>query len=143
MFEIRPMIASDIPAALALWLGMPGITLREADTPSALARYLTRNPGMSLVAMSAATLAGVVLAGHDGRRGYLHHVAVHQNFRRRGLGRSLVEQCLTALSGEDILKCHIFVNADNSEGKVFWKKLGWSERPGINLMSVTRAGETI
>jgi N-acetylglutamate synthase len=143
VFEIRPMVVTDISPALALWMGMPGITLREADTPAMLERYLIRNPGMRLVAMSADRLAGVVLAGHDGRRGYLHHVAVHETFRRRGLGRSLVEQCLGALSSEGILKCHIFVNADNADGKVFWKRLGWSERPGINLMSVTRAGETI
>ena len=50
MVTIRPMMEEDIPAALALWQGLPGIGLREADSPPALARYLRRNPGLSFVA---------------------------------------------------------------------------------------------
>lgn len=141
MFEVRPMMVSDVPAALAFWSGMPGITLREADTPEMLARYLLRNPGMSLVAFSGPRLVGTSLAGHDGRRGYLHHVAVHEDFRRRGLGRTLVERSLESLATDGIKKCHLFVNADNDEGKAFWKHLGWDERPGINLMSLTRGDD--
>ena len=76
MVTLRPMVEEDIPAALALWQGLPGIGLREADSPEALSRYLRRNPGCSFVAASDANeLVGVSLAGHDGRRGYLHHVA--------------------------------------------------------------------
>ncbi len=138
MFTLRAMTVADIPAALAMWADMPGITLREADTPEALARYLRHNPGTSVVAELGSAIVGLALAGHDGRRGYLHHVAVHQNYRRRGIGRAMVERCLSGLAEHGIVKCHLFVNADNPEGKLFWFRLGWDERPGINLMSVTR-----
>src|SRR5262249_5210784 len=98
MIQFRPMEEEDIPCALALWQGLSGIGLREADSPPALARYLQRNPGSSFVAVSATgELVGVSLAGHDGRRGYLHHVAVAESFRKRGIGRRLVEACLAAL----------------------------------------------
>lgn len=143
MIAYRPMTVADIPAALAMWTGMPGITLREADTPEMLTRYLVRNPGLSILAEAGGQIVGTSLAGHDGRRGYLHHVAVRPDHRRRGIGRALVEKCLSALLAEGILKCHLFVNADNAEGKQFWRVLGWSERSGINLMSVTRDGDTI
>ena len=131
------MTEEDIPAALQLWQGLAGIGLRDADTPSALARYLRRNPGTSSVAISASgAVVGVSLAGHDGRRGYLHHVAVAVAHQMQGIGRRLVEACLAALKMEGIEKVHLWVKAENEIGKGFWSHLGWSERTEIVLMSI-------
>jgi ribosomal protein S18 acetylase RimI-like enzyme len=140
MFSIDPMTPADIPAALAVWADQPGITLREADTPEMLTKYLTRNPGTSFVVREAGTVIGAALAGHDGRRGFLHHVLIVEGRRRRGLGRRLVETCLDALEAQGVVKTHIYVNQDNEAGKVFWRKLGWGERPFLALMSFTRGG---
>ena len=113
MISIRPMVATDIPAALALWQGLPGIGLRNADRPEALARYLERNPGCSFVASGEdGEIVGVSLCGHDGRRGYLHHAAVLPAYRRRGIGRRLVEHCLAALRDEGIENV-VFLATDN------------------------------
>lgn len=137
MFHLRPMIEDDIPAALLLWQGLPGIGLRDADSPQALAKYLIRNPGCSFVAvLQSGKLVGVSLAGHDGHRGYLHHVAVDPEYRKQGLGRLLVDACLTALKAEGIEKVHLWVKADNDAGKSFWNYLGWRERTDIVLMSI-------
>lgn len=137
MFTIRPMVEEDIPAALALWQGMPGIGLRDADSPDAIAKYLLRNPGCSFVAMSGTDeLVGVSLAGHDGRRGYLHHVAVSPSFRKQGLGRQLVEHCLTALKCEGIEKVNFWVKAGNAEGMAFWNRLGGRERNDLVVVSI-------
>ena len=131
------MVEADIPAALALWQGQPGIGLRDADSPPALARYLARNPGCSAVAVDeSGGLVGVSLAGHDGRRGYLHHVAVSPTVRKQGLGRKLVDACLAALRAEGIEKVHLWVKADNAAGKSFWNRLGWREREDIVMMSI-------
>ena len=137
MFDLRPMTVADLPACLALWTGMDGITLFPAtDSIKGLDRYLTRNPGLSVVAFKDGQLVGAALAGHDARRGYLHHVAVAVEYRRRGLGRTMVEWCLRALVNEGIGRCHIFVNAGNDAGKEFWRHVGWEERPGVHVMSV-------
>lgn len=137
MVTIRPMVEEDIPAALRLWQGVSGIGLRDADNPQSLARYLARNPGVSSVAVADGNeLVGVSLAGHDGRRGYLHHVAVAASSQKQGVGRRLVEACLKALLLEGIEKVHLFVKADNEPGKAFWDHLGWRERADIVLMSV-------
>lgn len=131
------MIVEDIPAALLLWQGLPGIGLRDADSPPALAKYLARNPGSSFVAVTdAGELVGVSLAGHDGRRGYLHHVAVKPDCRQHGLGRQLVDACLAQLKAEGIEKVHLWVKVDNISGKDFWNHLGWRERTDISLMSI-------
>ena len=142
MFDLRSMTVADLPACLALWTGMPGITLFPAtDSPDGLKRYLTRNPGLSVVAHLNGRLVGAALAGHDARRGYLHHVAVAEEHRRKGLGRTMVEWCLRALKAEGIGRSHIFVDAGNDEGKEFWRHVGWEERRGVHVMSVTTAPE--
>jgi ribosomal protein S18 acetylase RimI-like enzyme len=134
------MTVADIGDALSLWQRSEGVSLRDADSPEALTLYLERNPGASFVARDGPTLVGVSLAGHDGRRGLLHHVAVAAPYRRQGIGRGLVERCLAALKKEGVMKCHILVFADNAEGKRFWTKLGWHERNGLQLMSFTHPG---
>lgn len=137
MFTIRPMVEEDIPVALALWQGLPGIGLRDADNPASLARYLRRNPGCSFVALTATgELVGVSLAGHDGRRGYLHHVAVAEAFRKQGLGRELVDRCAAALKAEGIEKINLWVKADNASGLAFWNRVGGRERPELVIVSI-------
>lgn len=137
MVTVRPMVEEDIPAALALWQGLPGIGLRDADSPEALARYLRRNPGCSFMATGEnGTLVGVSLAGHDGRRGYLHHVAVSEAIRKQGVGRRLVRACLAALQAEGIAKVNFWVKADNAAGLAFWNRVGGRERPELVTVSI-------
>jgi ribosomal protein S18 acetylase RimI-like enzyme len=137
MFTLRPMVDEDIPAALVLWQGLAGIGLRDADSPDAIAKYLRRNPGCSFVALTdTGELAGVALAGHDGRRGYLHHVAVAEAFRKQGLGRELVEHCAAALKVEGIEKINFWVKADNAAGLAFWNRLGARERLELVIVSL-------
>jgi ribosomal protein S18 acetylase RimI-like enzyme len=85
-------------------------------------------------------LVGSALAGCDGRRGYLYHVAVAPQHRRQGVGRALVQSCLRALAREGIDKSHIMVKADNAEGLVFWTHSGWSPRTDLVLMSRSTSG---
>ena len=137
MVTLRPMVEADIPAALALWQVVEGMCLRGADSPPALARYLRRNPGCSFVALTAAgELAGACLAGHDGRRGYLHHLAVSPALRRQGTGRRLVEHCLAALRAEGIDKVNFWVKAGNADGMAFWNRVGGRERTDLVVVSI-------
>jgi ribosomal protein S18 acetylase RimI-like enzyme len=60
------------------------------------------------------------MCGHDGRRGYLQHLAVHESFRRRGIGTALVEACLAKLAKLGILKTHIDVLVGNRVAIDYW-----------------------
>jgi putative acetyltransferase len=135
------MTIADYEAVIALWQASAGVGLSKADSREAIGRYLARNPGLSQVAWvsdeepSQPVLAGAVLCGHDGRRGFIHHLAVRAENRRGGLGRALVERCLSGLAEEGIDKCHLFVFASNTQGREFWLGCGWRERPELVIMS--------
>jgi ribosomal protein S18 acetylase RimI-like enzyme len=133
-WRVAPMMATDYDEAVALWRISPGVGLNESDERAPLTAYLARNPGLSQVArLGGAELVGAVLCGHDGRRGYLHHLAVAEAYRRRGLGRELVERALEALKAAGIGKCNIFVFDDNAAARDFWTKLEF-RRPAWSVM---------
>jgi ribosomal protein S18 acetylase RimI-like enzyme len=132
--RIRPMTAHDYDAVIALWRVTEGIGLSSADEPEAIASFLERNPGLSRVAFRGELLAGAVMCGHDGRRGYLHHLAVAPSERGRGLGRELAERCLDDLRALGIAKANIFVYGANTEGQAFWRATGWFGRDDLLLM---------
>lgn len=113
---------------------MEGVGLNESDTPDQLKLYLNRNPGLSLVVRDNESLIGAVLCGHDGRRGYLHHLAVIPEYRKRGLGRQLIATCLALLREIGISKCNIFLYANNELGERFWTNCGWSKRYDLQVM---------
>jgi ribosomal protein S18 acetylase RimI-like enzyme len=128
---IRPMVIDDYNAVHAFWLACEGVGLGQGDSREAVARFLLRNPEMSLIAQAGDQMAGMVLCGHDGRRGFLYHLAVLPAFRSQGIGRALVERCLSVLAAEGIEKCNIVVYRDNDEGKGFWRRLDWVEREDL------------
>ena len=133
--DISPLTIDAYDDVLRLWRSCEGVGLSEADLRENIRSYLDRNPGMSFVAKIDGTLAGAILCGHDGRRGYMHHLAVHPEYRRKGLGRLLVRTCLSALKQAGITKCHGLVFRDNSEGIAFWKNAGWTVREDICIIS--------
>jgi N-acetylglutamate synthase len=132
---LRPMTIHDYPASIQLWQNTEGIGLSSADAADQLALFLQRNPGLSFVAYNQAHLVGTVMCGHDGRRGFIYHLAVDTAWRGKGIGRKLVENSLAELKAAGIEKCHIMVLADNQEGLGFWQKMGWSLRKDIFLLS--------
>lgn len=132
---IREMTIHDYEEVLVLWQTSEGVGLSDADSEQSIASYLHRNPGLSFVASDGQHLVGAVLCGHDGRRGYIHHLAVSKSHRRQALGRALVDRCLSALRRDGIAKCHIFVFADNRDTIGFWKGIGWTQRVELVMMS--------
>jgi ribosomal protein S18 acetylase RimI-like enzyme len=129
-----PMTAADLHSVHELWGQTDGVGLTESDAPRVLQAFLDRNPNLSLVARDGPRLVGAVLCGHDGRRGFLYHLAVIPEYRGRGVGRRIVETCLAALSALGILKCNIFLYVDNEAGHRFWDRCGWSVRGDLRIM---------
>ena len=139
--QIREMSIADYETMYALWQNTEGIGLSDADSKEGIKRFLERNPGLSFVACDGDEIVGAALCGHDGRRGYIHHLAVAKSHRKQGIGKSLVGRCMFALMQIGIAKCHLFVFDDNQEAIKFWNKVGWTERVELMLMSQQIAGK--
>jgi N-acetylglutamate synthase len=129
------MTIDDYDQVVALWEGTEGIGMDDdVDSRAGIGSYLLRNPGLCFAARDGNEVIGAVLCGHDGRRGYLHHLAVATSHRRQGLGKALVEKCITALRAAGINKCNILVFEDNEDGLGFWKADGWSARHDLHFL---------
>lgn len=58
------------------------------DSEDGIAVYLKRNPDTCFVAEDEDEIVGIILSGHDGRRGYIYHMAVKLSCRNQGVGNS-------------------------------------------------------
>lgn len=133
--DLSPMKVQDYDEVAALWRATEGIGLNdETDSREGIASYLTRNPAISHVARHQGRIVGAVLCGHDGRRGYLHRLAVARPWRNRGIASALVEVCLAKLASIGIPKCNIFLFADNQLGRAFWNHVAWVERADLKVL---------
>lgn len=136
MVAIRALAPADFDAARRLWAATEGLGRGPGDSDEGLARFVERNPGLSLVAEDGATIVAAVLCGHDGRRGLVYHLAVAKEHRRRGVGAELVRRCLAALETEGIERCLILVQDGNAGAFRFWQRVGCRPRPDLVALSI-------
>ncbi len=130
---IRPMTIADYDRVWALWMSCRNMGFNDLDdSREGIGRFLKRNPDTCFVAEADGDLAGVILAGHDGRRGYIYHMAVAETHRRHGIGSALVDRCLEALKHEGINKVALVAFRTNDAGNAFWERMGFSLRDDLN-----------
>ena len=131
--KIRTMTINDYEQVYSLWLNTPNMGLNNLDdSKDGIARYLARNPNTCFVAEKDGGIVGVILSGHDGRRGFIHHTAVAQSEQRRGIGTALVNAAMSALECEGINKVTLVVFGKNEKGNAFWEKQGFTMRNDLN-----------
>jgi len=140
---IRPMTIEDYDAVYALWKKSLTSVRDIEDSRESIERFLLRNPGLSVVAVTTPALCatppeegnervvGTILCGHDGRRGCLYHVAVDADRRRGGVGRAMALACLDALRAEGIRKCALVAFTQNEAGNAFWERMGFHTRGDV------------
>src|SRR5437667_4225548 len=134
--QTREFSIADYDAATDLWKRVEGDEVAEGDTKDDLAQYILRNPGLSRVATDGATIVGVALCSHDGRRGHIYHLAVDTAYQGQGLGKRLVDECLDGLRRAGLKRAIIMVANDNPRGREFWHRCGWEEIPGAIAMGI-------
>jgi ribosomal protein S18 acetylase RimI-like enzyme len=132
--QTREFSIADYDLAIELWSRVEGLDIAEGDDRESISRFLKQNQGLSRVATDGSTMVGVVLCGHDGRRGYIYHLAVDPACHGRGLAKRLVEECLTGLRRLGLKRVNILVAKDNPRGREFWRRTGWEELDGALAM---------
>jgi N-acetylglutamate synthase len=134
--QTREFLISDYEAAVELWKRVEGLDIAEGDDRESIRRFLEQNRGLSRVAMNGSTIVGAALCGHDGRRGYIYHLAVDPAYQGRQLGKRLVEECLASLGRVGLERANILVAKDNPRGRDFWRRTGWEELDGAVAMGI-------
>jgi ribosomal protein S18 acetylase RimI-like enzyme len=131
----REFVMEDYDGAIALWNCVEGIEICEGDSREEIAEYLKRNPGLSRVAVAEEKIIGVALCGHDGRRGWIYHLAVAEEYRRQQVGKLLLDACVDGLREVGLKRAIILVAGDNPGGHQFWLRNGWEDIPGAIAMT--------
>ena len=135
--QIRTMTIHDYEKVYALWMSCKNMGFNDIDdSKEGIARFLERNPNTSFVAIENDELLGIILGGHDGRRGYIYHMSVAENHRKKGIGSSLVEKCLESFKNENISKVALLVFKYNETGNAFWEKQGFILREDVNYRNI-------
>ncbi|MBO5228256.1 MAG: GNAT family N-acetyltransferase [Lachnospiraceae bacterium] len=129
---IRQMTIDDYDKVYDLWINTVGMGLNNVDdSKEGIDKFLRRNPTTCLVAEKDSQITGVILGGHDGRRGYIYHTTVREEYRKQGIGKTLVESVMQAFKNEGITKVALVVFAKNKLGNKFWEKLGFVARTDL------------
>jgi len=141
---IRKMNISDYEKVYAIWISCKGMGLNNLDdSREGIERFLLRNPETCFVAEADEAVVGVIMSGHDGRRGYIYHTAVLPEYKNRGIAAKLVENAMSAMKNAGINKVALVVFDRNEGGNAFWEKMGFAVREDLvyrnkNITEMTR-----
>ena len=120
---------------LLFWKCLDGVHLHNngEETVEEISKYLDRNPGLSYVAVSNGNIVGAILCGHDGRRGYMNHLGVSQQYRNCGIGKHLIKLAEEQLKKIGIKKEALFVLCENKAAQSFYEHICWKEESMIKV----------
>lgn len=130
--RIRSFVDSDAGAVVTLW-GEAGLTRPWNDPWADVRRKQAVQPEMFFVAEDDGRIAGAVMAGYDGHRGWIHYLAVSDDYRGAGLGRSLVEQAESALKALGCPKVQLQVRPDNIGVIDFYEHLNYAPYETVSM----------
>jgi ribosomal protein S18 acetylase RimI-like enzyme len=120
---VRVVRASDAGPLRAFWASIGMASLGDDD--DGIRRLVERNPGLSLLALRSGAVVASALAGWDGRRGWLYHVAVDPGLRRRGVGLDLVRRIEARLTELGARRVNAVVRDDEPDAAAFWAHIGY------------------
>jgi ribosomal protein S18 acetylase RimI-like enzyme len=133
MVDIRPYESKDQAQVVALWNEVFPDDPPWNEPASMIRRKLSVQPELFLVAHVTGEVAGTVLAGFDGVRGWVHHLAVHASYRRQGLASSLMTAAEKGLAALGCPKVNLQVRATNSAVVAFYRSLGYEVEDRASL----------
>ncbi len=131
--DTRPYSPADHDAVVALWSEVfAGDPPRNAP-PAMIRRKLGVQPELFLVATQEGRVIGTVLAGFDGVRGWIHHLAVDPSARRAGVATRLMAHAERALAAVGCPKVNLQVRATNAGVVAFYRRLGYVVEERVSM----------
>src|SRR5262245_16803806 len=128
----------DYDAIVELWQAA-GVYNPTSDGLFHIQEVSERNPGLFMLADEQGRgLVGSVIGSFDGRRGYIYHVAVHPDYRRRGYATALMHEVEKRIWARGAQKIRFMVKSDNDQAVDFYRTLGFEVDTHAIAMSKTR-----
>jgi ribosomal protein S18 acetylase RimI-like enzyme len=112
-----------------------GISVGSSDEKDEIKRVLHKNPDLFLIGLIDKEVIAVVIGAFDGRRGYVHHLAVSPAYQKKGYGRKIMEELYERFRNLNVHKVHLFIEKYNEDVINFYKKIGWEIRDDLIMMS--------
>ncbi len=143
-YQIRTMEEDDYQQVYDLWTTIHGFAMRSLDdSKEGVSRVLRRNPGLSVVAVADKKIVGSILVGHDGRHACFYHVCVHEDYRKKGIGKAMASEAMVRLKEEGITKIQLVAFRENQLGNSFWQAEQWIKRDDLNVYDFILNDENI
>jgi len=124
--------AGDAGAVVALWDAC-GLTRPWNDAHADFALAVAGPASAVLVAREGGALAGSVMVGFDGHRGWVYYLAVAPGRRRGGIGRALMAAAEVWLRVRGAPKIQLMVREDNAAALGFYEALGLERQKVVTL----------
>ena len=135
--QIIPFTMEHYDAVYALWMQSKNMGFNNVDdSPEGIAKLLRKNPETCFVAEENGQVVGTVLAGNDGRRGYVYHLCVAEPYQKQGIGCKLMDTMLEGMRREGISKVALVVFAYNDTANAFYDKIGFVKRNDLFYRNV-------
>lgn len=131
--EIRPFSPEDRQAVISLWKEVFPDDPPWNEPATVIRRKLTVQPELFLVGLVGGCVVGTVLAGFDGVRGWVHHLAVHGSCRRQGVATALMRAAEAGLAGLGCPKLNLQVRATNAPVVAFYRAIGYDVEDRVSL----------
>ena len=124
--RIRAYEPDDEAAVIALWQEC-GLTRPWNDPRRDIARKLTQQPELFLVAIHEDTVVATAMVGFDGHRGWVYYLAVAPKQRGQSFGRRLMQEAERLLIERGCPKINLQIRSSNTEATEFYRKLGYTQ----------------
>ena len=96
-------------------------------------KKLSVNDDLFFIAKESNQVIGTIMAGYDGHRGWVYYVAVHPDFRRKGIGTALMQRAEKSLWEIGCSKLNLQIRADNSHVQTFYESIGYDVEERISM----------
>jgi len=130
---IRSFETQDHTEVVSLWKDIFPDDPPWNEPTTVIRRKLTVQPELFLVGYVDGRLVATVLAGFDGVRGWIHHLAVRRSHRRQGIARALMAAAEEGLAKLGCPKVNLQVRATNTAVISFYRTLGYSVEERASL----------
>lgn len=125
---IEPAATADRDAVIELWRAC-GLVVPH-NPPAGDFDFARAGPSSDvLVLRQEGRVAGSVMVGHDGHRGWIYYLAVDPAVQRQGLGAALVGAAERWLRDRGVRKIQLMVRETNRGVLDFYHRLGYEPSP--------------